>query len=627
MNRNDLGYLCELLEVKDIIKKEGPLLRIPHGIEKLVIVGDIHGDGRTLDLLLEKYLMNNTSYSLLFLGDYGDRPPSSWQDKQTEVIRKLLKYKIQFPSRLFLLMGNHDLDPNKYVPFDSTFWSRLTEEEQQFYSDVLSLLPMVAITGNGVAFCHGTLPQSYDFTDFNMGRKRWIDAVWGDYHEVKDSLRRHYRPDLYEEDFNASMEAFNCNLLVKGHNPSAPLIMYGCRCITLQTTRHYEDVCGKHIVIVDLSKSIINDASDVEIIDIDTLNSCQETVMTIDEYRKEAEQGDAESQFCLGLMYMEGQGVQVDNQEACFWWEKAAANGHVSAQCNIGVMYEHGDGVVQSHSEAMKWYLLAAEQGDVTAQYNLGRLYEDSENIDQDYSIAREWYGKAAEQGDLDACYHLGLLYENEEWNEQDYEIAFEWYLRAAEMDHVAAQYNLAGLYEAGMGVDQDSQAAFKWYKMAAIRGDADAQLQLGNMYSEGNGIRKNPDKAKKWWEHAAGQGNEEAEAILRAQKRHKKNKETSTRKGITLVWIEKSFTQFDGGHGVRFYDSQKKGKHGLVAFMPGFEWMRVKNHIQEVFIRPADDVHDTDYLTKVRQEIQYYVLGNNGERVDLQLIEPLVCG
>ena len=43
--------------------------------------------------------------------------------------------------------------------------------------------------------------------------------------------------------------------------------------------------------------------------------------------RAAAEQGDAEAQYNLGLMYLEGQGVKQDNAEAYAWIRTAAAQG------------------------------------------------------------------------------------------------------------------------------------------------------------------------------------------------------------------------------------------------------------------------------------------------------------
>jgi len=60
-----------------------------------------------------------------------------------------------------------------------------------------------------------------------------------------------------------------------------------------------------------------------------------------------AEQGVAEAQFNLGLMYYNGQGVRQDYAEAVRWYRQAAEQGNAEAQNNLGAMYAIGQGVRQ----------------------------------------------------------------------------------------------------------------------------------------------------------------------------------------------------------------------------------------------------------------------------------------
>ena len=80
-------------------------------------------------------------------------------------------------------------------------------------------------------------------------------------------------------------------------------------------------------------------------------------------WRPLAEQGNAEAQYELGVMYFEGQGVAEDFKEAAKWYQLAAEQGNAAAQFSIGFMYAKGQGVAQDFKEAVKWYLLSAEQG------------------------------------------------------------------------------------------------------------------------------------------------------------------------------------------------------------------------------------------------------------------------
>ena len=116
-------------------------------------------------------------------------------------------------------------------------------------------------------------------------------------------------------------------------------------------------------------------------------------------YRKDAEQGDANAQFNLGVCYANGLGVAEDATEAVKWFRKAAKQGSAAAQCNLGVCHANGLGVVKNVMESVKWYREAAEQGYATAQCNLGVCYENGQGVEEDVNEAVKWYRKAAEQG------------------------------------------------------------------------------------------------------------------------------------------------------------------------------------------------------------------------------------
>jgi TPR repeat protein len=61
------------------------------------------------------------------------------------------------------------------------------------------------------------------------------------------------------------------------------------------------------------------------------------------------------------------------------WYRKAAEQGFAEAQCNLGVMYRLGRGVPQDDAEAMRWYRKAAKQGNAQAQNGLIIMYEETQ--------------------------------------------------------------------------------------------------------------------------------------------------------------------------------------------------------------------------------------------------------
>lgn len=93
----------------------------------------------------------------------------------------------------------------------------------------------------------------------------------------------------------------------------------------------------------------------------------------------DAEQGDSDAQFELGMGYYYGQGdVRKNYKEAAKWYLKAAKQGMPEAELEIGLMYGEGKGVRKDASRAIYWLLSAARKGQ-----NVGQL--DIE-LDRDYS-------------------------------------------------------------------------------------------------------------------------------------------------------------------------------------------------------------------------------------------------
>ena len=78
---------------------------------------------------------------------------------------------------------------------------------------------------------------------------------------------------------------------------------------------------------------------------------------------KNAEAGDANEQFFLGLHYQQGQfGLSEDYQEAARWYRKAAEQGHAGAQLYLGVFMCN---VEHDVVEAYKWLELAKLGNDL----------------------------------------------------------------------------------------------------------------------------------------------------------------------------------------------------------------------------------------------------------------------
>ena len=235
----------------------------------------------------------------------------------------------------------------------------------------------------------------------------------------------------------------------------------------------------------------------------------------LENLRQSAEQGDAEAQNKLGMMYANGQGVEKDAREAVRWYQRAADQGLATAQVNLGWMYDTGEGVEKNDREAAQWYRRAADQGDAKAQFNLGVMYANGEGVEKNDREAAQWYRRAADQGDADAQFNLGLMYDTGIGVEKDAREAAQWYRRAADQGFTKAQFNLGVMYANGEGVEKNDREAAQWYRRAADQGFTKAQFNLGVMYANGEGVEKNDREAAQWYRRAADQGDADAQNNL----------------------------------------------------------------------------------------------------------------
>lgn len=116
----------------------------------------------------------------------------------------------------------------------------------------------------------------------------------------------------------------------------------------------------------------------------------------VKQLRQSAEQGNADAQARLGLLYYRGRGVRQDYAEALRWSRQAAGQGDAVAQFNLGFMYAKGRGIPQDLAEAARWYRMAADQGHADAQSSLGLMCDKGQGVPQDSVEAHKWLSLAA---------------------------------------------------------------------------------------------------------------------------------------------------------------------------------------------------------------------------------------
>ncbi len=118
------------------------------------------------------------------------------------------------------------------------------------------------------------------------------------------------------------------------------------------------------------------------------------------EWQPLAEQGDAQAQYHVGMLYHKGRGVPQDDVQARKWYAKAAAQGQAKAQFSLGTLYFNGEGGPKDYQQALRWFRLAADQKMALAQTKLAIMYDDGEGVPKDKVQAYMWISLAATNGD-----------------------------------------------------------------------------------------------------------------------------------------------------------------------------------------------------------------------------------
>ena len=242
------------------------------------------------------------------------------------------------------------------------------------------------------------------------------------------------------------------------------------------------------------------------------------------EFKPLAEQGDAEAQNNLGLMYSTGKGVPQDYANAMKWYRKAAEQGHTEAIWHVGNAYYWGFGRPIDYREALKWWRRGAEKGYSPSQRDLGHMYEKGRGVLQDYAEAVKWYRKAANQGDAAAQHSLGLMYSELRGVPRDYVQAHMWFNLAAyrffwpgeNRDRPERARDALSKRMTPAQIAEAQRLAREWWRKAAEQGLAHAQVRVGMMYDKGEGVPQDYVEAHKWFNLAAAIGQTKGAIELR---------------------------------------------------------------------------------------------------------------
>lgn len=257
-----------------------------------------------------------------------------------------------------------------------------------------------------------------------------------------------------------------------------------------------------------------------------------------------AKSGDAENQYRLGALYLEGgHGLGASEATAYLWLSRAAAQGWAAAWLLIGERVSPA--AAAGDPGLVRWYEQAVQAGSTAARVKLARLLVqgDHAGVGPGGERAAALLRAAAAQGSGEACYELGVmllrhprddadraegcrlleqadargqagaarLLADYHWETRNLQQCHFWYGRCADLSDPELCYRV-GMVHTLLGLP-----GAQWLERAAKEGHSSACEELGIRHAAGcaGTTRRSLKKAARWLERAASCGSSSACHLL----------------------------------------------------------------------------------------------------------------
>lgn len=259
-------------------------------------------------------------------------------------------------------------------------------------------------------------------------------------------------------------------------------------------------------------------------------------------FKKAAEDGNGDAYSNIGIMYQNGEGVEINLIAALSYFNIACSKGidnackRANATRSI-LEQEINDSLTtktaykatyvaesyhteKNYTQAEKYYFKAYEvdNSNLLASKKLGEMYFDKNKLNNNDS-AIKWYGIATrlmeiklanEQNTrlktgLDNEYTDMLFVYGSALRKQNGKLAIETYLKAVREGFTGAYTQVGVIYELGEGgIEKDWKMAAEYYEKDAEKKAVKAMYYLGQLYEKGGpNLEDSKKQSKKWYKMA----------------------------------------------------------------------------------------------------------------------------
>ena len=239
----------------------------------------------------------------------------------------------------------------------------------------------------------------------------------------------------------------------------------------------------------------------------------------------------------LGLMYLEGKGIEQDIPKAQKYLSLASRNGWVEGIVQTGISYMTGSTGFKDYRKAFSTFQLAEKSKHLLALYNLGQMHATGIGTVKSCARAVPYFKSVAERGGwaenlfrpIDnyekglvreaivqlafmsevgyelAQSNLAYILEKSLINKRKMSSVLKYWMRSAAQGSSYSRIKVGDYFYYGLGTPVDYQMAVIYYRKASeFRYSAQALFNLGYLHEKGLGVKQDTRTARLYYSMAA---------------------------------------------------------------------------------------------------------------------------
>lgn len=174
---------------------------------------------------------------------------------------------------------------------------------------------------------------------------------------------------------------------------------------------------------------------------------------------------------------------EINHAQLALQLEPLANDGDAEAQYHLGMMYHLGLGVTQDYNRAYALFVDSEKSGHPLSAYKVGCYYAGQGNgvVPFDYEKALQYKLIAAKAGYALAQYDVGLTYAQRGQTLSE----IEWFERSALQGYGYSLLMLAGKFYEGFGIDPNPMLAYAYVNIAFNMAGGDVPPEMQNSLIE----------------------------------------------------------------------------------------------------------------------------------------------